>query len=97
MRAAAALGASLRAQMPDTKHVVATIRPGEGAVAFVDFLESADGVEALGIECNPALQHLSLVLWGAGNDLYWTDRKHRPSATTRSSLYQMRWRTHMPS
>ena len=70
-------GESLRGQMPDVKHAVCTIPPAEGAVAFVEFLATLYGVEAAEIEGDLAFQHLTLVVWGAGNDLYCKEKNQK--------------------
>ena len=57
--------------MPEVKHTMVSIRPGEGAAAFVVMLEKIYGKKALEISENPALRHSTLLIWGAGNDLVY--------------------------
>ena len=75
MYASAALVAALRSQLPDLKHTHITIRPSEGAVAWIEWLESTYGKEALEIERNPALAHIACITWGAGNDLSYNVKR----------------------
>ena len=75
--AGAASASALHAQMPDVKHTTVSTRPGEGAAAFIVMLEKMYGKKAVEIPDNLALRITTLLIWGAGNDLCYTEGKNR--------------------